>query len=709
MAASAKSLALKASDTLKSIGIDIPAIYAKFMALLGPFGPPAAAAAIAAFVGGVFGGGGGGSAFVPSAEQRQETQGTAMSYDASGNLVQTRRGVFGDTEAKSESIANSLELIKETSVAGLDYDNRMVSLLESIDQGINNTAKGLYRIQGLRTGSMFGTVEGTQSGGGGGLTTLSLGLLGSKTSRTITDSGLIIQGTFAQLASDTNKAVIDFFEQVTVTKKSWYGKTKTWVETYRAEIDDATSEFFQGVFGDATRLFLEVGDLAGVSADTITQILSTFDLTTQFASLRGLKGEDFEKELSSIIGAILDDASLAIFSNFEQFAEFGEGMLETVIRVVDTNTKINQLITNLGINTPDLSKLYGITEALAAAAGGLEDFISQANYFSENFLTEAERVVPTQKAVIKQLTALGYASVDTKAEFKSLVQSLDLTTASGQQTYQSLMDLAPGFVEVFDVLEDQASTIQDTIDRFKDFSASIMEFKNSLLLGSASVLTPEQKYVEARTQFEETYSKALTGDKDAMSRVTSSAQSFLEASKTYFASSESYTIDFNTVLSKLDYADISAKASADVAQLQLDNLSIHTDLLTSINENIALIAGVPARAGGGRASGLTLVGEMGPELVDFSTPGRVYTADQTAGMFAPATNNNVQQALIREIQNLRQEVAQLREQQSTETGHLINATYDAQNRNATQVADGVKEAVAKQAWADTVRQNAVIK
>jgi hypothetical protein len=39
-------------------------------------------------------------------------------------------------------------------------------------------------------------------------------------------------------------------------------------------------------------------------------------------------------------------------------------------------------------------------------------------------------------------------------------------------------------------------------------------------------------------------------------------------------------------------------------------------------------------AGGGYASGLAAVGERGMEIVDFDTPGRVYTNEQTRGMFA---------------------------------------------------------------------------
>jgi hypothetical protein len=443
-AAEGKETAITLAGFASRLGTYIKEIYASW-GRLGPWMVGAAALFIASKLGGSGGGSGG---FTPNAEQRQETQGTAMGYDSSGNKVQVRRGVLGDTDAKSESIVNSLEIIKNNSVDGLSYDNRMLKLLSSIDSGINNTAKGLFSIQGLRTGSMFGTITGSQSGGG----VLGSGFLGSKTSRNITDSGLLIEGTFAQLASDTNKAVIDFFEQVTVSKRSWYGKTKTWVETQRKEIDDATSEFFQDIFGNATKLFIEVGSKVGIEASAINEILGTMNLGKDFTSLRGLKGEDFQKELSAVIGTILDDAALAIFSSFESFAEFGEGMLETVIRVVDTNDKINQQIKNVGINSGELS--FAIAETLAELAGGLENFLDQTNFFRENFLSEAERLVPVQEAVNAEMARLGFASVTTREGFKQLVQGLDLTTAAGLKNFQALMSVQEGFIKVTQRLED---------------------------------------------------------------------------------------------------------------------------------------------------------------------------------------------------------------------------------------------------------------
>jgi len=50
--------------------------------------------------------------------------------------------------------------------------------------------------------------------------------------------------------------------------------------------------------------------------------------------------------------------------------------------------------------------------------------------------------------------------------------------------------------------------------------------------------------------------------------------------------------------------------------------------------------------GGFAAPGLALVGEEGPELVDFRTPGRVYTADQTDELLRAAAGKNKSEAML---------------------------------------------------------------
>jgi hypothetical protein len=763
--------AMTFAGTIKRLPAYASEIYGKTIGQLGPIAGPAVATALVAAMFAMFGkgGGGGGGAFVPNAEQRQETQGTAMGYDAQGNKVQVRRGVFGDTDAKSESIVNSLQIIKENSVDGLSYDNRMLELLSSIDSGINNTSKGLFNIQGLRTGSMFGTVQGTQSGGG----LLGTGLFGSKTKRTITDSGLIIEGTFAQLASDTNKAVIDFFEQVTVSKKSWYGKTKTWVETQRTEIDGATSEFFRDIFSNATDLFIEVGAKAGVDVSAINQILGSMDLGKNFTSLRGLKGEEFQKELSAVIGSVLDDASLAIFGSFEQYANFGEGMLETVIRVVDTNTKINQQIKNIGIDSNGLS--FAITETLAKLAGGLENFLDQTNYFRENFLTEAERLAPVQQAVTEEMSRLGYSSVDTRDEFKQLVQSLDLTTDAGQKNYQALMNVAEGFIAVTEeatkqaderkrleqelfaltatreqlrereleglfegnrelqreiwLKEDQISAAKALQSNLKGVTGTIKsqitalkDYKTSLLGGANSTLTATQQYRLAKTEVESlvaTISKTATTPAEiearnaAIGKLSSVSDKFLNQSRSLYASGAQYTTDFNSVMSIINSVGGSLDAQLTDAEKQLGALEAANTYLEKIDANsktTAELLQTYLELGGQPLATASFA--VGTNYVPQDMVAQIHrgeriipAADNLELMSSIGNRNRTNEVLVLEIKKLNQKIQSL--EQTVAQGAVINA--QATDRNTAEIAQAVVDSSGKAIQANRLQAKAGIR
>jgi selenophosphate synthase len=104
---------------------------------------------------------------------------------------------------------------------------------------------------------------------------------------------------------------------------------------------------------------------------------------------------------------------------------------------------------------------------------------------------------------------------------------------------------------------------------------------------------------------------------------------------------------------------------------------------------------------GGFASGLSLVGELGPELVDFNAPGRVYTAEQTRGMFMPmSSTTQTFNLMVSELQDLREEVTQLRKEQQRQTGDMIMTNYDAQQKVAEEIVEAVMTSVREKSWQD---------
>lgn len=610
----------------------------------------AMAAIVASLLGEAIGPSISGGDFKPTSEQRQKTQGTAMGYDAQGNEVQVRRGVLGDTEAKSESIANSLEIIQANSVDGLTYDNRMLDALKSIQDNTSDASKALYGISGLRSGSLSGVQTGENTSGG----FLGIGgLFSSSTNKAITDSGLRLKGTFKSIA-DAAEGAIKGYEDVQTTRSSsgFFGigaSTSTSNDTILSTLDPKAVKAISGAFKGAENLLLQVADVAGIADSTVSAVLSSINID-EWTSLRGLKGADLEKEINALLGSALDDASLAIFSQFEKFGKMGEGMLETVVRVVDTNTKVNQELKNLGIlNQFDTKttkqKSMEITEALVNGAGGLSQFIEQAEFFRTNFLTASDRLAPTTKAVNTELTRLGISTSISRKDFAALVQSLDVTTVSGRETYQALMDVQTGLDEVRKaeeaiaserktlekkmlemqgdtialralelaaldesnqalqtqiwLMEDQQkagkalkTSIENVNKTYKSQIQGLADYRTNLMSGDKSTLTKTQQYQATRTELGNLLSiintQASTPEQvdarnTAIGKLTGTTDKWLGLSKELFASGSAYTEDFNTVAGIIESVSGVLQGQLTDSEKQLKQLVDSNTYLQSID------------------------------------------------------------------------------------------------------------------------------
>lgn len=83
------------------------------------------------------------------------------------------------------------------------------------------------------------------------------------------------------------------------------------------------------------------------------------------------------------------------------------------------------------------------------------------------------------------------------------------------------------------------------------------------------------------------------------------------------------------------------------------------DTFGSVSEWYKNAGKIEGFAKGGLASGWGIAGEYGPELIDFSTPGRVYTAEQTRQILTPPAVGT-DRSLVAEIVKLREEVSELK-------------------------------------------------
>ena len=132
---------------------------------------------------------------------------------------------------------------------------------------------------------------------------------------------------------------------------------------------------------------------------------------------------------------------------------------------------------------------------------------------------------------------------------------------------------------------------------------------------------------------------------------------------------------------------------ADQAGLDWWTNAVSTGQVSISDLESALEAGrkgsdIPAFASGGQyQGGLALVGEQGPELINFSNPGMVYTTAQSSNLMSSGNAD-----LIFEIKALRSEVIMLRaEARAT----AVNTSKTARILDdVTQGGDSVKTEVA---------------
>ncbi|MCX7290784.1 hypothetical protein [Janthinobacterium sp.] len=765
VAGAAASVApVTAAETAKSSAYGVSALAS---ALAAPF--PANIGAFAMVAGmllaigvAVSGGGGGGDT---TAKDRQAANGTGT--------------VLGDSSAKSDSIAKSLDIMEKNSGLGLAYSSSMVISLKQIVSGIGGLGSLLVRSDILT--AALGT-KGSASGGFVGNVVSSI--FCGKT--TVKDVGIVTNSSSLGALDNAGFNVNSYVD----TKKSggWFSSDKksTNLTAMGAETND---QFTKIVLGLRTSI-VSAADLLGMGGDAFTSRLNSFVVNLGKISLKDLKGDEVQKALEAAFSKLGDDMAKFGVGGLEKYQAVGEGYLETLARVANNYMQVSDVLAVLGksFNTTGMSAV-ALSESLIHAAGDLDTLTSGTSFFVQNFLSEAEQMDPITKSVRSAMTAMGHAGVTTSEQFKALVLAQDLNTAAGQDMYVQLLAIAEPFKKaadyaadlaaatgelaeanktaseiagerkdlqqqlnqltqseaqllaaqrasiaegnrgLFDQLEavkavtsakdalakayeTESAAAKSALEKSKSWVTTLNGLNASMALGAQSTLTPEQKYAEARAQFEKTLAAANAGDTTAQSGLSAAEQAFLTASQVVNASDARYAADYARVVEANKEALKWAAAQVDVQQASLDALNAQVSGLVKINDSVLTvaqaIAGLRAAMGGAADLG-----------VQFSNPPAVaalaaMTSPVTAAVFDPvrySSSANVgADVLVAEIRGLREdnlamraELEGLRADQRAQTGATIQATVESNAHAARTVVDGVDKSSRASAWANAVK------
>jgi tape measure domain-containing protein len=418
----------------------------------------------------------------------------------------------------------------------------------------------------------------------------------------------------------------------------------------------------------------------------------------------------FQTQVANGIGEIINDFS---------------GSVEDMVALYKDLVSARDKLDAVGLGT-DLNR------DLIRAAGGLQELIDALDAYSEGFFSEAERNASKLSKLRIEFAKLGVEMPITKDGFRSLIDQLNASGAEGEALAIKVLTLSGAFAELADsadaavsaardklrtAYDNEAGSITNLRDKFLDFSKSLGDFKSSLITGDMSPLSGTEKYLTELERYDDVSKRAQAGDETAISNFESVATEFLKMSRDMFASGEQYTADFNRVLAETAALESSTAGQATVQQQSLDALNKQVDGLITINESVLTVTqaieelravmsmGVVASTiNGSHANGLSYVPFDG-YVAELHQGEAVLTASENKAYQMDYAQYGLKsdEALVSEIKALRQEVQNLREGQREQTGQLIAANYDAQERNAQAVVEGTMDAVGANSYAERAK------
>lgn len=348
--------------------------------------------------------------------------------------------------------------------------------------------------------------------------------------------------------------------------------------------------------------------------------------------------------------------------------------------------------------------LLSLAEPFKKAAGYAADLAGATGEFATAAKTAGE-VASERRGLQSQLDSLTSTTAQVRARERAQIAEAN----------RALYDEVTARNDLSAAYTTQSEALKSTIDRLKTFGDGIRTFKDSLLLGSLSTLTPLQKMAEAQRQYEETLAKAKTGDAAAQSALTAAATAYLTANQVVKSSSDAYAADAARV--QADLAALAAIAGTQMsdAQKQLTALDTQVGQLINLNKTaVGIQEAVDALGAALRAGGKTDVTSGMQFAASFGMP--LAAAFDEVVVDAPAAQamqryfsagDGANEALVAEIKGLREEVRQLRADQDQQTGAIISSNYDANERAADKVSAGASEAARASVWASQSKASIV--
>lgn len=400
---------------------------------------------------------------------------------------------------------------------------------------------GLGATLGMALGGPIGAVLGTLGGG------LLGSIFGGK--KEITGTGLALNysgGAFSGHAYE------DWHKD-----GGWFRSDKN--GTNYTSLGSSANHAINQYFNDVENKLVAQAEYFGFGA--AQSVIDGFNTGT--AKLSGT--DDAEQRIQAWAEGVTEQLYSGVFGHtFANMQQAGEKLADTLDRLVLEISVVTAATDKMGLQF----NLTGVAAAkasdrMAQAVGGIENLGSLMGAYYQNFYSEEERlqqIVKASNALVDQFNQQYKVDIDNKEALRAYVDALNLNTSAGQDAFAAAMQLAPALINL---TEAQDKLTQQLLAQTNNLYDALEKWRE----GDLSTLTPVQKITEAKADFNALYQQALAGNQQAIDGIAAEAERYLQLSRAYYASSDTYTADYTYIT---DSIQALAKSLENKASVVLD-------------------------------------------------------------------------------------------------------------------------------------------
>lgn len=414
--------------------------------------------------------------------------------------------VFGDSEAQSASIANSIDLLSENSdlmlpltsamlrslkniessiggvtnlilrgdlggdFSNLEFDDRLTGVVGGVDKIFTDSAKTMTNVLTLGLDKIL--LGGAIGNLVGGIASTVLGGLFGKTSQKVVASGLYAgDQTLGSILE--NGMMLSQYADVKTTKKSWFSSSSS-TKTKYASVDEELQQQFTLIFVGLYDSILSATDILGADMSAVQTNLENAVVSIGKINLQGLSGEEIQEKLEAVFGAVADDLAKQAFGGLEDFQKVGEGYYETLMKVasaveeaayytdrlnvtaINYNDIINKQADDLAAEI--IRQSYLAKEGISTVTGGMSDLVNSFSGTAE----EISDFITTLEDLQEQLFMTGQSGDYLTSSMVLGAGGLD-SLASGLDAYFEMLSPAEQAAELTRRLTNEFDLIGQTL------------------------------------------------------------------------------------------------------------------------------------------------------------------------------------------------------------------------------------------------------